>query len=335
MTMIQYSGTQTPARHSTDSHDSGQQGQLEKIEIQRRALEQLFKITRSVENLRVSLETTLLAGKSTGHTSEKAIALYQKLNAKTHTLSDQDIHMRLKRIDQKMKKHLSETIELVEHLDDEIFVASLGDALEITHNRIDDFKRSAQMMVALQVLLNVRGIPVAPKTFTISQKILFEKINAAKSRERQCRKQLANDTVVMEKDIQHLLASDACTEQMRPFMQSVLKGLKANRQHIQDGLNINELPYEIDQITMTDCAGEVSFDESNEASAVERSASEKSTPVAEIKKIEKIVKAKNKKTKPLESSRSNKRQKKKGLWARLLVWVNTPIETSIKDVFKK
>lgn len=310
------------------------QDQLEKIEIQRRALEQLFKITRSVENLRVSLETTLLAGKSTGHTSDKAIALYQKLNAKTHQLSDQEIHMRLKRIDQKMQTHLSETIELVEHLDDEIFVASLGDALEITHNRIDDFKRSAQMMVALQVLLNVRGIPIAPKTFDVSQKILFEKINATKNREKQCRKQLARDTVVMEKDIQLLLDSGACTEQMRPFLQNVLKGLKANRQHIADGLNINELPYEIDQITMTDCASEVNFDESNEQPVAEESVT------SEAQETKMGTPTENKKATSLESNQavqrpSTKRQKKKGLWAKLTKWMNTPIETPIKDVFKK
>jgi len=325
---------QTTDHHSSISQDSSQPGQLKKIEIQRQALEQLFKITRSVENLRVSLETTLLAGKSTGHTSDKALALYQRLNAKTHKLSDQEIHMRLKRVDQKIKVHLIETIELVEHLDDEVFVASLGDALEVTHNRIDDFKRSAQMMVALQVLLNVRGIPIAPKTFDVSQKILFEKINATKNREKQCRKQLTRDTIVMEKDIQLLLDSDTCTQAMRPFLKNVLKGLKTNRQHIADGLNINELPYEIDQITMTDCAAEVSFDESNEQSDIEANVVVEAED-GEYKAKLHYKNAKSPKSKQHVQPRSNKSKNKKGLWSKLIAWMNTPIEKPIKDVFKK
>jgi Na+/phosphate symporter len=91
---------------------------LEKIEIQRHALEELFKVARSIEGLRMGIETTILLGKPTGHTSEKAISLYRLLDEKTRNLSNYEVHLRLKRIDKNLEKRLSETISAVEHLQD-------------------------------------------------------------------------------------------------------------------------------------------------------------------------------------------------------------------------
>ena len=298
--------TDHPETHDPDNHQ-----QLEKIEIQRRTLEQLFKISRSVENLRVGLETTLLLGKPAGHTSEKAVALYQKLDAKTHDLSNHEIHMRLQRIDQKIKQHLKETIHLVEHLDDPEFATSIGDALEITHNRVHDFRRTAQTMTALRVLLNLRGLPVAPQTFTVSQKVLLEKIQATKSRERQYRKQLTDQTLALEQEIQQLLKNHSGSKAMQPLLEGILKGLKANRRHIAQGLNIHELPYEIDQIVITDTAAEVHFEDPP-------SSSPKTTTAAPLTPENNIEEP------PVEAHR-------KGVWTRFKTWVNTPFDLSTDD----
>jgi hypothetical protein len=128
-------------------------------------------------------------------------------------------------------------------------------------------------MAALQVLLNIRGLPVKPKIFSVSQKVLQEKIGTIKIRERKCRHKITVETLTMEKDINVLLGSKSCSNEIRPVLQDVLKGLKSNRRHIEQGLDIHDLPYEIEHITLTDSDSQVKPEE------------EKKTTLKKVKKI--------------------------------------------------
>jgi uncharacterized protein (DUF2344 family) len=290
--------------------------QLENIEVQRHALEQLLKVTRSVDSLRSGIETTILLGKATGHTSEKAMNLYKLLDKKTHNLSNHEVHLRLKRIDKNIEKRLSETINTVEHLQDTGISEENEKNMDRIHHLTDDFKRSTQTMTALQVLLNIRGLTVKPRIFSLSQQVLQEKIVTIKTRERHCHQKIIAATLTMEKDISVLLKSENCANKIRPVLQHVLTGLKSNRRHIEQGLDIHDLPYEIDLITLTDSDSQVTYNETKK-DAIEGSGENTTQP------------------EPEGHTQEKSNPKGIGIIEGLRLWLNTPMNVSLRDIFKK
>ncbi len=251
------------------------QAQLEKLELQRRALEQLLKATCSAENLRLGLETTLLLGKPTGHSSEKAMAIYRLLDEKTKNLSNSEINLRLQGIEKNLKRHLLAALSYLERLESDEGQTEGLFALDDVQKSISDFRRSSQTMVALQVLLNLRGLPVTPRAVSLSQEVLQEKLERASVRERACRRQVMGDTLAMEEEIRQLLARDQSSDVINSILKQILQGLQANRRHLEAGLNIQDLPHPIESMVLTEVAREVAFEKNEDNIGAPKKASHK------------------------------------------------------------
>jgi len=201
--------------NNPSQHEQSSQQQLEKLEIQRQALENLFKITRSVENLRAGLETTLTLGEPTGKRLEKGMSLHKALDQKTRNLSNEEVLLRLKRIDKNLQRHLSNTLKHVANIEGSYNNEATELSLTTLHHDINDFKRGTQTMVALQVLLNLRGVSTEPKTFNLSRDVLTQKIKTVKDREKYYRQKVKVDTLVLENDIKQLLSDENCSDAMQ------------------------------------------------------------------------------------------------------------------------
>jgi hypothetical protein len=120
----------------------------------------------------------------------------------------------------------------------------------------------------------------------------------------------------MEKNINILLRAKNCSDEIRPVLQDVLKGLKSNRRHIEQGFDIHILPYEIEHITLTDSDSQAKHDAVKKG---DTKGSEKETQ----------------QPKPGGNTQETPKPKCIGIFERFGLWLNLPVSVILKNIFKK
>ncbi len=226
--------------------------QLDSLEAGRGVLEKLLTAATSLESLRVGLESSLQLGQQMNELPVEALQLYHALGSKIRQLSDSDVLLRLQGLDIKVQINLEEIIPLVEAYSGSVANVKKDPTIIILSDKVDKFKRLAKTAITLRVLLYKRGLKTEPLALSVPEHIVLGKLKLVESKEKKYRDDIKETIGVLEQDITALLNSGRCPNTMKQMLQATLCDLAYNKEHVDAGLSIQELPVSMELVEFSD-----------------------------------------------------------------------------------
>ena len=219
-----------------------------RIDAGRNALQRLLDVTLALEKLRMGLESSLELGKPKIELPSDTIKLYLALGKKIRNLSDRDILLRLKGLDQRVKSNLEAIIPLIEFFDLALTNSPHTREISTMIDKIGTFPQRAKTAVALRVLLHKRGLESPALQLPIPISVIREKLGLVEHQEREHRKKSEGAMKEIESDLSRLLNNRHQPKAMRDILKAAMADMARNREHLQAGLSIEELPASIEHI---------------------------------------------------------------------------------------
>jgi hypothetical protein len=321
--------------------------QLDRLAVERSALEQLLTAARSLGSLHKGLESSLQLGKSTAALPAEAQRLYLSLDNKIQAMSDDEVLKRLHQLERKITLQLKNLAPLIDPLVSSSPAQSDEQAAALAPQQLDVFQRQAKTAITLRALLHKRGLSVPVLTMPIAASVVERKLAVIELQEQRCRVQVTEAVDTMATDINVLMTHSECSDAMCETLGQVFDDLVSAQEHLSAGLSLDSLPISIDIID-----GQVVADEppvpglppaediaagamtaqgestalSESAALSEPTALDESAPLSEepASKAAEVLAAPAAKDLPAKS-----------LWQKLILWLNTPWGTRWRDIDDK
>ncbi|MDG9667998.1 hypothetical protein ONV78_09665 [Hahella sp. CR1] len=314
---------------STTSGSASITKQISVLEKKRSALLRLVRATSSLEKLRQSFQAVLQLGATKMTLSTSALKSFESLGRKVRNLPDSEVKVRLGNLDDHVQSNLGRVTEMALQLVDA--EEAIDEKFEEINLVVGDFSRYARTSIAMRVLLERRGVKIAPLKISLPVEDIKRRLSRVCEQEKSCRKQAEEQIVSMHEDIGVMLSNPTCTGMQRQVLEAVDTALMDNLEHIQAGKSLADLPTPIEEIELeTPRPGAVTKTAEEKESAQEKEQAAKSRE-APPHPPEKAKKPSAKQAAQPESSP----KRPSGVMGRFLEWLNTPWSVGWKDLRKK
>jgi hypothetical protein len=311
--------------------------QLDRLAVERSALEQLLTAARSLDSLHKGLESSLQLGKSTAALPAEAQRLYLSLDNKTQAMSDGEVLKRLHQLERKITlqlKNLDPLVSSTPQQDDE-------QAAALVSQQLDVFQRQAKTAITLRALLHKRGLSVPVLSMPIAESVVERKLALVELQEQRCRVQVSKAVNTMAADINALMAHSECSDAMSETLGQAFDDLVSAQEHLSAGLSLDSLPISIDIIDGQVVADEPAVSDlplAEDIAAGAMTALSESTALSEPTALDDSA--------PLSAEPASKAGEAlaapaardlppKSLWQKLILWLNTPWGTRWRDIEDK
>lgn len=239
-------------RHTSSPPPADVQRALEdyrQLAAKRRTLEEIVRVTQSIERLHSGLQAVVLMGKPNALISNKALRYFQELNESTRLQPTAKLRATLAHLEERMRQNLQRILQIA--------VQQSGRPLDERHdddtaNLINEFRRTSQTAVALRILLKDRGEATKPSVLPVEQSLLRQSIDEIATREKRCRDRVEGDIGKMQEDARHLLTLRSLPPPMRNVVEDMVANLQENLDHVRAGKSIESLPHPIEVIEMAE-----------------------------------------------------------------------------------
>jgi len=225
--------------------------ELFRIDAGRNALQRLLDLTLSLETLRIGLESSLELGKPNIGLTSDAIKLYLALGKKIRNLSDRDILLRLEGLDLRVKSNLENILPLIETFNIALTNSQYTREISAMINKIETFSRQAKTAVTLRVLLHKRGQGSPALQLPVPISVIREKLALVERQEQKQRQKAEKAIEEIEADLRKLLNNRHQPEVMREVLTAAMADMALNREHLQAGLSLEDLPVSIEHINFS------------------------------------------------------------------------------------
>lgn len=297
------------------------------IEGSKAVLARLLRVSKSLESYRHGLAASLQMGHLDQKFSARAMQLFEKMSKEIAALPNDQVTLRLTKLNTLVRTTLAVVLEEVEQLDERNPETIAPERLDLLDDLLSNFKRQAQTAVTLYVLLDKRGISFPPPTFSIPRNSLTEKFKTVARQEKAQKGKILEQIDTMEDEIKAILVSPNCPQHLAGTMKSVLKDLRENRNHIDAGGAISALPIPMDSFESEE---EVVFESEQETGAASETTPEPEA-ASEPEEEDPLpprwgVDYPEKQTAPEPAGL------RPGFWGLVWEWLNTPRGVSFKDI---
>lgn len=284
--------------------------QVALLEKKRAVLQGLMHLSEVLEQLRSGLQAMLqLGGGGQTQVSLADMRSFQIIRERVAALSDGELRSGIQSLDQRVQQSLGEMCQLALQLVDDAR-ASQHD-LEHINPKVNQFNRFARTAIAMRILLERRGQPVAPLQLILPQAEIEQRLARVQEKEQGISRALVKHIQGMREDLVLMLGNPACGESQRQFYQVLDQALAANLAHIEAGLSLSELPMPIDSIEV----GEQTV-QTPPAQVSDAPPAKASSPPSEVQTTQAAL------------------APAQGFVPRLKAWLNSPWHVGWKDVGK-
>ena len=286
--------------------------ELEIINRKRAALQNLVKITTTLNRLHQGLHSVVLLGKSVAEIPGKIVEKFNSLKQKLDTQPTDRLKNTLTSTEIKIQSDIKHVLEISQKSNEQLSrqLGSEGDMLldslnDNIHQYVDDFKKKGQTSVALRIALKARNVMIRAFKLPIPEAVIEKQLVELDQREIECRQKINTDIDDIEHDIQSLMSREDCPEELREKLILIASNLKENKEHIASGKQIEDMPILYESIEVSAAPHVVA--------EVEKESEPDEVVVLETPKQEKI---------------------KRGFFGRLWLWLKSPMSVRWKDVSK-
>ncbi len=225
------------------------------ITEQRSALETVVKISLAITRMQSGLESMLTLGRENSELSEEQIKTFEVISDSIQHLPTDKLKSSVSHLDSYIKNSLHDVMDQVAQGEKLLTNApvdseKLDDVHKDIHIQLNTFRRKSQTAFVVRMLLRKRGINTVPFSLPISESIITDKIDELENKEKSCRQCIGKEIDTMEEYVDNLLETEGLPESTIKEMQEVKASLQKNRQHLQSGKPIEELPIVFEIIEM-------------------------------------------------------------------------------------
>jgi len=285
--------------------------ELEIINEKRAALQQLVKLTCTLNRLHQGLQAVILMGKSASQIPAKIIQKFKSLSDSLKDKPTKTLNNTLSSTDQKIQRDIKHVLEISQK-SDALLEKELGgqnkkliDTLkEDYHEYVNDFKKKSQTSITLRIALKSRKAPTQAFKLPVPESFIEQQIVSLNQREEKCRKVIKSNITSLQLDINELMNRDDCSEEVKEALTVVSSDLKQNAEYFNSGKNIEDMPMVYESI---------------ELSAVPQA----------VEEITEQNQATKEETEPEQTETS---KIKRGFFSKLWKWLTTSKEKKWKDI---
>ncbi|ARU57266.1 hypothetical protein OLMES_3225 [Oleiphilus messinensis] len=297
---------------------------LTALEEKKAALARVIEIAQSMTALQSGLLAAVNLSQPLKQLPPKTLRFIDDLGRKTRNLSDRDVSLRLEKLDLKIKVKLKSIVLVSDKAQNLGYQILTDDRLGEVHALIDEFKRLSQTAIALRVLLSKRGVKVSPLALPVEKDEILDRIDQIEVEQKNYRDNAVTKIRDMKNDIEGMLRSSQCREQVKPLLLSVLSDLDLNEQHIASGGDFTDMPVAMASIDIVGIEGVHVSHIDQDIQSQEREPSEAAA--------ENELQQANENPEGSEGDDSGLR--KLGFWQKLKLWLTTSWNVSWRDLDK-
>lgn len=286
--------------------------ELRLVRQHKETLQHVIKIARAVARLHKGLQAVLLLGRPTFKIPKHAIRFFDELSADVKQLPAKTLQQDLAAVDRLVRADFDKILAVA--LDNEVHFPSnmtpsdqgRSHENEVIHRLLDDFRRRAQTAVCLRVILRERGISTAPLTLPVAEEIIQQQIVTLEQKESRYKTKIRNEVSALQRDVDALLSKPTLPDPVKRELQETRAGLQLDMEHIDAGKDLDNLPFPIESVeSATPSSIEIGRPSDIQNAAI---------PNVPDPAAEAAV------------------EKKRGFFATLQLWLNTPWQVSWKKI---
>jgi hypothetical protein len=280
------------------------------LEQKKCALEKVMKIARAVEQLRYGLEAVVLLGKPTAKISAQAMHIFEALNEKIRIQPTQKIQETVKKLDAVIANNLNAIMELARPENEAILHEQFTSDHELAaqiDKLIQDYRKSAQTAVALQVVLRERGERTAPVKWPFSADSIRTQITQLNDRENLYREKVKVEIGILQHDAITIANNENLPQSTRESAAHMHNMLQKDLEHLNAGKDIASMPFFVEVVELQ---------ESKPTQPPEENTTHPQPP-------------------PTTQSTQVARENKPGLMHKLWKWSTTPPSVTWQDISRR
>lgn len=234
--------------------------ELEIINRKRTALQNLVKITTTLNRLQQGLQAVVLLGKTVADIPRAIIEKFTSLKEKLDGQPTDKLQNTLYSTDIRIQSDIRQVLDISRKSNDALSrqLGSEGDKLLDSINQnffkfVDDFRKKGQTSVALRITLRARNVALKSIKLPVPEAIIENQLMVLEQREIECRKKINSDIEVLNTDIASLMSREDCPDDLKQKLGLIARNLQLNKEHIAAGKQIEDMPiiYESIEVSAT------------------------------------------------------------------------------------
>jgi hypothetical protein len=234
---------------SISSHD---RDELEVLRKRRSALQEIVRVTLSIEKLKQGLTSLLLVGKPPSDIPRSALKLFESLSRGVSHYSTKRLQESLAAIELGIQAGFEQVMAIAD-VPDTLEATDSADHeqdIERLHNLIHEFRRRVQTAVALALLLRERGIHASEISLPVSRDDIESRIEQLAREEQQCRQRLETEMNDMLAYVDFVLQQTDEEGSLHTELAETRQQLQLNLRHLASGQQLEEMPIVFEMIEM-------------------------------------------------------------------------------------
>ncbi len=232
--------------------------ELDIIKEKRAALQQLVKLTCTLNRLHQGLQAVILMGKSASQIPAKIIDKFRTLSGSLKDRPTETLKNTLSSTDQKIQRDIKHVLEVSQKSDAllEKYLGVQGKKLvdvlkDDYHEYVNDFKKKSQTSITLRIALKSRKVITKAFNLPVPESFIEQQIVSLDLREKKCRKVIKEDMMTLQSDVNALMSRKDCSEEIKNILIKIDSELKQNTDHLNSGSNIEEMPMVYESIELS------------------------------------------------------------------------------------
>ena len=233
--------------------------ELHLLRSKKETLQNVIKIARALTRLHQSLQAILLLGCAASKAPKHAMRFYAALSEEAKHLPANILQQDLQAVDRLVRQDFASILAIADDNDTHFplgaapaVAAPLGHEGMLVHKLLDEFRRRAQTAVSLRIILRERGIATARFVLPVPEAILQKQIEALEKKETHYKARIRTDVIAMQADVEALLKNAAFPDAIQHELRQTQQGLQQNIEHIDAGLDLDNLPFPIELVESTE-----------------------------------------------------------------------------------
>jgi hypothetical protein len=286
---------------------------LELLQKQRHALSQAMRVAMVVERLNRSLEAVLVTKNSGDYLPRQALKFFDELNPQAQSISTPMLKEYIDKLEQRVSVDFSLLLDITRIAGDPSAQGAALVGVDDIDSFVEEFLSHAKKLVGLRVLLHKRGEPSPGLKLEVPTQSLQKRAKQVADLEASYRYKIRHDVVQLQQETLALFDNATLEAGMRDILQQIYDDLQAALEHIDRGGSLEQIPVMVQtiQIDSTPLNGELFY--------------------AEIRKVGEDAHAPPE-PQDVAADPAPPTPKRRGFWQTLLIWINTPLKVSWKDI---
>ncbi len=239
------------ARPLSDAREDGTgvaEPGLADVKARKALLHGLISVVRYMERIHEGLEAVLVLGEGSQLVPDSAREFLNSLDARMRMQPTAKVREYQDTLDNLVRRELEDILRLASGpapLQAEADTAAIDADVS---SRVQQFRRRAQTLISLRILLRKRGQEVPVSVLPVAVGDLRKALVELETRKKAEEAKVLEQAVELKRDVDQLVASGAGGETARAYLLTMQKELGQNIDHLKAGGPVSDLPFPMEAV---------------------------------------------------------------------------------------